>query len=905
MTRRHPAFAPARTARTHHPRSFEALEGRQLFSTTALDNPVVAMNWGGRAVKAEAGEFILSLKSGTRLVAGRNGGGQVAALQRALAGRVGAEGFVVEEYLGNSGDFLLDVPQRLGFEQVRDAVSGLRGFEFVEPNFVFQLQATAPNDPLLAHEYALNNTGSTPMGASAADADMDAVEAWDITTGSADVVVGVVDSGVDYTHPDLAANMWRNPFEVAGDGRDNDNNGYVDDVHGINAAANTGNPMDDNGHGTHVAGTIAAVGNNGTGVAGVSWNSKVMALKFLAADGSGSSADAIECLNYAVSMRNKGVNIRLTNNSWGGGGFEGALRDAIARTNTAGMLFVAAAGNGGDDGVGDNNDAYGSYPSNYDLPNVVAVAATDRFDALGGFSNYGAATVDLAAPGVDIASTYPGGGYVYMNGTSMAAPNVAGVAALAWSHKPTATVAEVRSALLSGVDELGTLSGKVATGGRVNALNTLRLLGNSLSGVAYDDADGDGSRGGAEAALAGRTVWLDLDGDAAFDAGEPSRVTDAAGAYRFGGLAPRTYAVRQVLPAGWTGSAPAAGHHAVTLVDGQNYAGRDFGSRIAPLVDGNDQAAEALAVPVGSGASGTIGDGVGGTDVDTFAFDVVAGQRVGFDVDLPSGSALNSYLRIFNAAGTQLAANDNGAAAGETLGTASYAEHTFATAGTYYFAVSGSPNTGYGLLSGDGDVAGSTGAYAVSLVKRAVGSDADDQLGEAAALPVGAAATGSLSVRTDVDMYAFTVAAGQRVMLDVDRTAGSGLDSYLRVFDANGGQLAYNDSGAAPGEDMSVNSFLHLEFTTGGTYFVGVSANPNRAYSAVNGTNDVSGRAGGYTLTLTDSTLAAATAAATNPAVKSVRGTPAPANLFSDVAVAPSAEREALLVLAGEVIELL
>ena len=357
---------------------------------------MVAIDWKGDSVKVEASEFILSLKPGTRLIAGRGADGQVKALQRALDARTAAAGFTVEEFLGQPGDFLLDVPQDRTYEQVQATVKTLRGFEFVEPNFVFQLEAT-PDDPLYGYEYALNNTGATPLGASKVDADIDAPEAWDVTTGSGDVVVGVVDSGVDYTHPDLAANMWRNPFEVAGDGVDNDANGYVDDLHGINAVANSGNPMDDNGHGTHVAGTIAAVGNNGIGVTGVAWNAKVMALKFLAADGTGSTADAIECLNYAVSMRNKGVNIRLTNNSWGGGGFEAALRDTITRTGNAGMLFVAAAGNGGADGIGDNNDVYASYPSNYDVANVVAVAATDRYDNLAGFSNYGASYVELSA----------------------------------------------------------------------------------------------------------------------------------------------------------------------------------------------------------------------------------------------------------------------------------------------------------------------------------------------------------------------------------------------------------------------------------------------------------------------------------------------------------------------------
>jgi hypothetical protein len=320
----------------------------------------------------------------------------------------------------------------------------------------------------------MHNTG---QDAGTADADVDAPEAWDLTTGSSSVVVGVIDSGVDYTHPDLAANMWRNPGEVAGDRRDNDGNGYVDDVYGYDFRYNDSNPMDDNGHGTHVAGTIAAVGNNARGVAGVSWNSKIMALKFLGADGSGDTAGAIRALDYARNMKVKyGVNVRLTNNSWGGGGYSQALQDAIARTETAGMLFVAAAGNGDEYGIGVNNDVLPSHPANSPSGNVISVAATDRNDRLATFSNYGATTVDLAAPGVDIASTYPGNQYVYMSGTSMAAPAVSGVAALAWSLKPTAIYQQVKDAILQGADKVAGLAGKVLTGGRLNARGALNAL---------------------------------------------------------------------------------------------------------------------------------------------------------------------------------------------------------------------------------------------------------------------------------------------------------------------------------------------------------------------------------------------------------------------------------------------
>jgi len=349
---------------------------------------------------------------------------------------------------------------------------------YYEPNAILPLAQVA-NDPSLGLTWGLHNTGQTIGGqAGLADADIDAPEAWNLATGSSSIVVGIVDTGIDYTHPDLAANVWTNPGEIAGNGIDDDGNGFVDDVHGYNFVANTGNAMDDNGHGTHVAGTIAAVGNNGSGVAGVNWNSSVMALKFLDANGSGSVANAVRALNYATMMRNTyGVNIRVTNNSWGGGGYSQSLYDAIAANGQAGILFVAAAGNSAQ-----NNDATPSYPSNYNLDNVIAVAATDNRDALASFSSYGATTVDLAAPGVNIYSTQAGGGYRYMSGTSMATPHVSGVAALAWSVASNASVAQIRSAILGGVDRIASLGGKVATGGRLNALGTLQLMGMNVAG---------------------------------------------------------------------------------------------------------------------------------------------------------------------------------------------------------------------------------------------------------------------------------------------------------------------------------------------------------------------------------------------------------------------------------------
>ena len=203
----------------------------------------------------------------------------------------------------------------------------------------------------------MNNTGQS---GGVADADIDAPEAWDISTGSHDVIIGVIDTGVDHTHPDLMANIWSNPGEIAGDGIDNDGNGFIDDMHGINAITSVGDPMDDQGHGSHVSGTIDAAGNNGIGVVGINHNVSIIGCKFLSASGSGSLFDALTCIDYFVDLKNNGINVRATNNSWGGGRFSQALSDAITSSEEANILFVAAAGNDAYD-----NDAQASYPSGY------------------------------------------------------------------------------------------------------------------------------------------------------------------------------------------------------------------------------------------------------------------------------------------------------------------------------------------------------------------------------------------------------------------------------------------------------------------------------------------------------------------------------------------------------------
>lgn len=325
--------------------------------------------------------------------------------------------------------------------------------EYVEPNYIVSTQAI-PNDSRFVSQWGLNNTGQT---GGRNDADIDAPEAWDSNTGG-NTVIAVIDTGVDYNHPDLLGNIWTNPGEIAGNGRDDDGNGFIDDVRGWDFANNDNNPIDDNNHGTHVAGVIAARTNNNSGIAGINWSARIMPLKFMNAQGQGSTFGAIQAIQYAVAN-----GARVSNNSWGGGGFSRALYDAIAAANTAGHTFVAAAGNSSS-----SNDTTPHYPSSFNLPNIISVAATDSSDRLATFSNYGATTVDLGAPGVSILSTIRSGNYASYSGTSMAAPFVTGAVGLLFSTDPGLTTAQVKTLLLDNVDLVSSLNSRTVSNGRLN-----------------------------------------------------------------------------------------------------------------------------------------------------------------------------------------------------------------------------------------------------------------------------------------------------------------------------------------------------------------------------------------------------------------------------------------------------
>lgn len=360
----------------------------------------------------------------------------------------------------DQGVFLLSIN-----ENAMDGIAKSKAFgeiEYAEPNWIYHHDATS-NDLYFMNGSLWGMAGTYGSGATVAWANN--------KLGSSGVYVGIIDEGYMYSHEDLSANAGTNPGEIAGNGIDDDGNGFKDDVYGWDFDGNNNTVFDGAGddHGTHVAGTIGAVGGNTKGVAGVNWNVKLLNAKFLGSRG-GTTANAIKAVDYFTALKIKGVNLVATNNSWGGGGFSQGLLDAINNMNTAGVLFIAAAGNSGA-----NNDVTASYPSNYNAPNVIAVAAIDVNGALASFSQYGATTVDLGAPGVGIWSTVPKSSqgkiissYASYSGTSMATPHVTGAAALYKSINPSATAVQIKAAILGSVTATSSLSGKCATGGRLN-----------------------------------------------------------------------------------------------------------------------------------------------------------------------------------------------------------------------------------------------------------------------------------------------------------------------------------------------------------------------------------------------------------------------------------------------------
>lgn len=388
--------------------------------------------------------------------------------------RLAASGAQLVENFDGLGWKRIKIPAGVSVEEAIVRYQKLDGVISVQPNFYYKL-LTTPNDP----DFGLPSMyGLTKIGAPAA---------WDLSTGSSSVVVANIDTGIRYTHDDLAANMWTNPGETNGNGIDDDNNGFIDDYYGWDFRFNDSDPIDQHGHGTHTSGTIGAVGNNLTGVVGVNWTVRLMAIKIYSpAATDTTSAMLIAAYQYVLMMKNRGVNIRATNNSYGdcpeACGYDQATRDAIDALGNAGVLNVFAAGNSGT-----NNDATPHYPSSYTSPSILAVGGSNSTDAR--VYNYGAVSVDLAAPAVNIRSTTwnTNSSYGPLSGTSMATPHVTGAAALLAAYNPSLSVASLKATLMNTVDVLPAFAGFNKTGGRLNvgrALQTQTVCSFNLSNVA-------------------------------------------------------------------------------------------------------------------------------------------------------------------------------------------------------------------------------------------------------------------------------------------------------------------------------------------------------------------------------------------------------------------------------------
>lgn len=424
----------------------------EMASATRSDNPVAQA----------ASDPYVSNEVLVRFVEGTSETGRANALAR-IGGNVQEKVLTnAMKQVGDEGFYVVRTP--LAVLMAIDKMKGVEGVASIEPNYVY------------THDVVSNDTYYTGgqlwgmYGGATNQYGCDADAAWTAGhTGSSSVYVGIIDEGAKFDHEDLSGNI-KNPGEFGKTaGVDDDGNGYIDDIYGWDFAGNDKTTYDGTGddHGTHVAGTIGALGGNGKGVAGVNWNVTMISAKFLGANG-GTTANAVKAVDYITDLKTRrGLNIVATNNSWGGGGYSQALYDAIERANQAGILFIAAAGNGNQGGKAINIDSRPSYPASYNNSNIISVAAISSNGAIASFSNYGTISVDLGAPGVGIYSTLPSG-YGSYSGTSMATPHVTGAAALYKSTHAAATAVDIKSAILGSVTPTASLNGKTATGGRLN-----------------------------------------------------------------------------------------------------------------------------------------------------------------------------------------------------------------------------------------------------------------------------------------------------------------------------------------------------------------------------------------------------------------------------------------------------
>ena len=740
----------------------------------------------------------------------------------------------------------------VGVEEAIAILSNEPQIEYAEPNFFVTIADTFPNDPLFNELYGLNNTGQT---GGTSDADIDSPEGWDIQTGNDDVVIGVIDTGVDYTHPDLANNMWTNPGEIPDNGIDDDGNGFVDDFFGYDFVNGDGDPFDDNIHGTHVSGTIAAEGNNGTGVTGASWDAQIMALKFLDAGGGGFTFDAIQAIEYVTMM-----GADLTSNSWGGGGFSEGLRDAIAAAGDADQLFIAAAGNSGL-----NTDFNPSYPASYDLDNIISVAATNDSDNLAGFSNFGATTVDLGAPGVDILSTTPGDNYSFLSGTSMATPHVAGVASLLLAEEPGLSAEELKNLILTGVDPLSSLEGITLTGGRLNAFNSLSELGPpaELIGTPGDDVISGTNRGDLINGLGGNDILQGRGGD--------DRVLGGSGRDDIGGGTGNDTLLGQ------QEADRISGGSGEDSINGGNGADTLFGGSDNDTLNGGNGSDRLIGVELADPSSQFGANevdtliGGGGSDISILGDTL----RVYYDNGNPLVRGETDFALLSNFNSSHDTVNLAGSIDFYRLDFFTSESGTIDAALTFDPGVSAREETIAILENVSPDLSLDSSAF--NFVDSEVGTtppadtepdetteDSDrDRLPGKSITPViveptseiltidepndtipEAIDTGlssenpgtfadsgfigdnpSVDPTNEVDLLEFQLDTGDRVTLDIDASVfGSPLDSILRLFDSEGNEVAVND------DSDGLDSFIEFTAPASDTYYAGVSSYANFNY---------------------------------------------------------------------------